>query len=682
MSMIRKPVVLVGTPCYGGLLNYQYVVSLIGTREFLRQHNIELDFRFLGNESLITRGRNNIVASFMANPIYTHLFFIDGDIEWRPEDVLKLVNANKGIVGGAYPKKNYFWRKLLDKQTREALGINLDTISEQELKYKLLDYVMNLSEDQSIINNLIKVRHIGTGFMLIQRNVIESMIRQYPATKYYDDIGMLTKEEDQYAYALFDCIIEQGHYLSEDYTFCKRWTDMGGAVYLDVTIGLSHCGTHKFEGSFFSRYGLQRLLQPAQQQPSQATPEPIKPQLFQQPATLKSVPPAAAQPVVQPVVQQGGIPKTRKFVNTDIPLSQYLYKTNGYAEKKHWPQDPADIVTEANVKDKIQEFLTGLPEYPRDTFSGRGIVISGGGKKYINSTYIIVSLLRKVHKCNLPIEWWYIGEEEMSQDVKLRLEAEFTDVTCRDLSQAELVNGHKLLNYNVRPCYETKPLAILASRFEEVLLIDADNMPFKDPSCLFEIETYKKTGNYFWGDFWRGTYDTSIYTILGLDHKQYENINDTESGQGVINKAQCWKEINLAWWMNNHSYFFYKYCWGDKDEYRLAWTCCNSQFSQNPHLPQSIGKIDHASGLFRSNNMVHFDDKRDPVLFHMTLCKGNADFDIWDTLSRNVEFWAMQGNYLATDLNYGNNMFIPIPYPIQNVLNIVKEMWSKPYLPD
>lgn len=711
--MAQRPCVACLCPCYGGLIYYQFAISLMATKEYLNSRGVDMDVRFLGSESLISRGRNNLIATAMADPRFTHFFFIDVDIEWRPADVYKLVTSGKGVIGAVYPKKCIFWSKILDKATREAAGINIDNISEEELKHKLLEYVVNYSSDTSIVNNLIKVRHIGTGFMMIQREVIEKMIQRFPETKYNDDIGMLTREQDQYAYALFDCVIENGHYLSEDYTFCARYISIGGSVYLDVSIPLNHIGTFKFEGSLFDRLNLKSLVQ-GQNQPmapqsanpnaalldacnARATPpskQIVTPKLHTgEPAQITLQQKSSTQPPQQSQQQQAGgnrlkapIPKTRKFIDTNVPICRALYDSSGWTHTKIRPNNAADIVTDENVRSKIDAFLTVLPEYPAQDFSGRGIVIVSGGVKYINNTYITMHILRNVHKCDLPVEWWYIGAAEMTPQIKADLESKFSNLTCRDLTQVTLHNGNQVLNVKG---YEGKPLAILASRFQEVLLIDADNIPLKNPACLFEMEAYRENGNYFWSDFWRGTYDTALYTTLGLDNTPYENINDTESGQALINKAVSWKQLNLAWWMNNHSYYFYRYCWGDKDEYRLAWTflrthhasTTSQQFTQNKFTPQSIGRVNHEDKLFYGNNMVHFDDKREPTLLHLTLAKVNSDFDSWEMISKNVEFWAMSGAYLATDLEYDRNTFVPIPYPIQkNVLDVIKSMWKTPYI--
>ena len=88
--------------------------------------------------------------------------------------------------------------------------------------------------------------------MMIKRAVIEKMSEAFPYTKYTDDVNYLEEHENQYAYALFDCGVEDGHYLSEDWMFCNRWRKLGGKIYVDVSINLSHTGIEQYNGSFLS----------------------------------------------------------------------------------------------------------------------------------------------------------------------------------------------------------------------------------------------------------------------------------------------------------------------------------------------------------------------------------------------------------------------------------------------
>ena len=103
--------VYIGTPCYGGQCFAGYVASLLQSQSHLAKLNppIHLETCFLTNESLITRGRNTIVAKFLNDKSFTHLLFIDADISWHPTTIQKLVASDKDIVGACYPKKGYHW---------------------------------------------------------------------------------------------------------------------------------------------------------------------------------------------------------------------------------------------------------------------------------------------------------------------------------------------------------------------------------------------------------------------------------------------------------------------------------------------------------------------------------------------------------------------------------------------
>jgi hypothetical protein len=99
---------------------------------------------------------------------------------------------------------------------------------------------------------LARVRHLATGFMMFKRSVIEKMGLAYPTTKYTDDVGFLVGDQNKYAYALFDCGVEDDHYYSEDWLFCHRWTKMGGNIYIDVGINLMHTGNEDFKGCYLA----------------------------------------------------------------------------------------------------------------------------------------------------------------------------------------------------------------------------------------------------------------------------------------------------------------------------------------------------------------------------------------------------------------------------------------------
>ncbi len=258
----KKPYVYILTPCYGSISYINYTECLISTIQLFKLYNVNVNVVFCKGDSLVTRARNNLIAKAMNDPNMTHILFIDNDITWEPFDILKLILHDKNIVGGIYPLKRYRWEKLIEndgenvKQWLEKSKnpqFNKFIDKESMIQHNLLHYNINyVSNDVSIKKNLTEVKHLPTGFMLIKKEVISNMFQAFPSTKYSDDVHFLSKDENEHAYALFDCGVEEGHYFSEDWMFCHRWSKLGGKIWADVSINLAHTGVEDYNGSLLA----------------------------------------------------------------------------------------------------------------------------------------------------------------------------------------------------------------------------------------------------------------------------------------------------------------------------------------------------------------------------------------------------------------------------------------------
>lgn len=247
------------TPFYGGQGNVRYFNSLIKMIFNLGALGIRTTFLYTDYESLVQRGRNTLIANALSNVEITHLFFVDSDIEFSEIEILKLLNDDKDINGGIYPQKKYEFGKLAlinEIMPRNLNEQNKHISAETFLKHNLLNYNLN-GDVKEIKNNLIKVDHIATGFMLLKRDVFNRMMLEHPEWKYKDDIGGMVKGSDIYLHAFFDCFIHDGRYLSEDYGFCRRWLQMGGEIYANVSIELNHIGPCVFEGRLLSTLAIE-----------------------------------------------------------------------------------------------------------------------------------------------------------------------------------------------------------------------------------------------------------------------------------------------------------------------------------------------------------------------------------------------------------------------------------------
>jgi hypothetical protein len=120
------------------------------------------------------------------------------------------------------------------------------------------------------------------------------------------------------------------------------------------------------------------------------------------------------------------------------------------------------------------------------------------------------------------------------------------------------------------------------SSFREVLLLDADNVAVRDPEFLFDEPAYRATGAVFWPDLDLMPSHQPIWKICGVPGRDEPAF---ESGQIVVDKVRCWRPLRLALWYNEHSSFYYRYQYGDKDTYHLAFRKLGAEYAMPPFLP-------------------------------------------------------------------------------------------------
>jgi len=234
------------TPCYGGVVTDQYFLSMFKLSQALIQNGINFRITTLRNESLIPRARNILTAMFMEDPKATHLMFIDADIEFEPDSILRMLAMNKNIVAGAYSKKTVDWRSVAKAVQR----------GEDEVASYGAEYAINLKfEDKetkkvSTKDGAIEVLDASTGFFMVKKEVVQAMFEAYPSLHYNND-SSIDPKFSKYCYSLFDTIHdpEDNRYLSEDYTFCRRWQALGGRIWLDPNTTLNHVGSFTFQGN-------------------------------------------------------------------------------------------------------------------------------------------------------------------------------------------------------------------------------------------------------------------------------------------------------------------------------------------------------------------------------------------------------------------------------------------------
>jgi len=263
VDFLKGKRIMVATPCYGGQTTTLYTQSMLKLQMECARYKVEMVLLAITNESFIARARNDLVYHFLkhkdARGTFDYIMFIDADIQFEADHVIRLLTHNKDIVTGAYPMKVINYNNIENKALPVDVLVKMTT--EYAINPKFSDEeVARLREDNvplnvKVINGLIEVLDAGTGFMLIKRGVLERLIKEYPETRYIRDMtslnpdGSIDRTTDT-QYAIFDGSIDEvsGRYLSEDYTFCRRWQKIGGKIWTDPEVVLNHVGIHIFRG--------------------------------------------------------------------------------------------------------------------------------------------------------------------------------------------------------------------------------------------------------------------------------------------------------------------------------------------------------------------------------------------------------------------------------------------------
>jgi hypothetical protein len=245
VSALKSMKVMFATPCYISAVTMNYVTSIFSLT--CDAMHLGLDcILHMHSESLITRARNNIVRKFLAEESFTHLFWIDSDIAFSADSVFRLLRADRDVAAGVYPMKTMNW-------PAEGLPAGM---TQRQFEDRYTDYPFNpIAHGKTQVSQFadsdgfIEVAEAPTGFMVIKRHVFLAMMQRYPELNYVPD-GPPNNPQAHLHWRFFDCMVDpdSGRYLSEDYAFCRRWRDMGGKVWVDLSCKLGHLGQHMYRG--------------------------------------------------------------------------------------------------------------------------------------------------------------------------------------------------------------------------------------------------------------------------------------------------------------------------------------------------------------------------------------------------------------------------------------------------
>jgi hypothetical protein len=243
-----KPAKLfVATPMYGGLCTGGYTMGVLNMAGEFSKAGIQMYYSYMMNESLITRARNGMAYDFMQSDA-THLMFIDADITFNPADIVRMIQADKDIICGLYPKKEINWMLVADAVKK---GVDYKDLHNYTGSF-VVNLVGGARESTGNINIPMEIDNGGTGFMLIKREVFQTLQPTVP--KYTNDMILIVDKNPQKKIIdeFFATSIDEesgNRLLSEDYHFCKIARKAGFKVFAAPWANLTHSGTYNFSGT-------------------------------------------------------------------------------------------------------------------------------------------------------------------------------------------------------------------------------------------------------------------------------------------------------------------------------------------------------------------------------------------------------------------------------------------------
>lgn len=211
---VKKKKVFISTPAYDRKVDVIYMLSILDTVRLLEMEGFEVHVQLPTQCALLVRSRNDILERFIELDC-DYALLVDNDLGWDPEAVLRLIIADKEISGGVYP-------------ARDGKGYKFEAYTEEDGK------LIRCPETQ-----LLKMKYIPAGFMLIKKSAIKTMREKYPEL-YYEPKNMYS--EMSKGYCLFNTEVFEGQFWGEDYVFCRRARDAGIDIWVDPLIAFNHDG--------------------------------------------------------------------------------------------------------------------------------------------------------------------------------------------------------------------------------------------------------------------------------------------------------------------------------------------------------------------------------------------------------------------------------------------------------
>ena len=252
--------IFVATPVHSEC-SIHYTQALLKFQKQCMMNNIMVSFALL-KSSLVTQGRNLCVANFLKDPTnYTHLLFIDSDIDFKFDTIMKMLKFDREVIATPYPMKHIHWDQIWDRVQKGKIK-NIEQLKRAGHAFPI-KLENQKGKEIPVVDGVIEVSHAPTGCMLIKKQVFDKMIKAYPNDKIEQATIVNGKALiDEYHYNFFDTIHdpETRKYYGEDFGFCKKWTAIGGKCYCYVSDDITHVGEYAYNGKLMDNLDISKTV--------------------------------------------------------------------------------------------------------------------------------------------------------------------------------------------------------------------------------------------------------------------------------------------------------------------------------------------------------------------------------------------------------------------------------------
>jgi len=238
--------ILIASPTYDGSVRSEYMRSILRLTEELRER--EVAWQLLLEPATLLHTMRSVMASLvLQDDAYSHLLFVDTDLDFQAASVVKMLAADREVIGCAYP-----YRTVPLHETVTTADRTLRQVIAGKVPYAITlpEGISNLN----VVHGICEVASIGTGLLLIRRSALEALAASGQIGRFVTTFPYSQWYHCSHYYGFFSHMQADGCDYGEDYSFCRRWREIcAGRIHALVADEVGHIGPLPVLGRYLER---------------------------------------------------------------------------------------------------------------------------------------------------------------------------------------------------------------------------------------------------------------------------------------------------------------------------------------------------------------------------------------------------------------------------------------------